>query len=383
MRIVHFGTFSVGEGYPRNAVVAGGLRRAGVSVVECRRELWRGLEDKVRCATALPAGLGLLPRLACAWAGLAWEYLFRCPPHDVVLVGYSGHLDVFLARALAFLKGKPVVLDAFLSLHEAVVEDRGAARPASLRAFALRLLDRASSMAADLVLLDTDEHVRYYREVLGASGARFARVFVGGEETFSPRPKTRETGRTEVLFFGSFLPLHGADVIVDAVRMLAGDKTFHCTLIGDGMEWERCHGLAAGIAEDALTWERRWVGHDELARRIADSDICLGIFGAGGKAARVIPCKAFQALAMGKPLITADTPAAREALVHGQNAYLVAPGDPRALADAVLHVKGSRALSERLSAEGLRTYRERFCMDAIGKGLKGELEGRFGPFADA
>ena len=49
----------------------------------------------------------------------------------------------------------------------------------------------------------------------------------------------------------------------------------------------------------------------------------------------MIPNKAFQALACGTPLVTADTPAARELLVDGESALLVPTGDPEALAAAI------------------------------------------------
>ena len=54
----------------------------------------------------------------------------------------------------------------------------------------------------------------------------------------------------------------------------------------------------------------------------------------------MIPNKAFQALACGAPLITADTAAARELLADGQNALLVPAGDPPALAAAIRRLLG-------------------------------------------
>ena len=70
----------------------------------------------------------------------------------------------------------------------------------------------------------------------------------------------------------------------------------------------------------------------------------------------MIPNKAFQALACGAPLITADTQAARELLTDGTSALLVPPGDPEALAGAVRRLAGDVELARRIAAGGRSTY---------------------------
>ncbi len=73
----------------------------------------------------------------------------------------------------------------------------------------------------------------------------------------------------------------------------------------------------------------------------------------GTKAARVIPNKVFQALACARPVITADTPAARELLTDDVDALLVPPGDPEALGQR--RAAGSPATAElagRLAERG-------------------------------
>ena len=72
----------------------------------------------------------------------------------------------------------------------------------------------------------------------------------------------------------------------------------------------------------------------ELNREIREAHLCLGIFGVTPKALRVIPCKVYDSLAVGRPVVTADTPGARELLEDGRTAVLVPPGDAAALADA-------------------------------------------------
>jgi glycosyltransferase involved in cell wall biosynthesis len=80
----------------------------------------------------------------------------------------------------------------------------------------------------------------------------------------------------------------------------------------------------------------------------------------------VIPNKAFQALACGVPLVTADTPAARE-LIDDQTAVLVPPGDPEALAGALRRLANDRELAARLAAAGHAVYRERASEEALGR----------------
>ena len=84
------------------------------------------------------------------------------------------------------------------------------------------------------------------------------------------------------------------------------------------------------------------------------------------KAARVIPNKAFQALATATPLITADTPAARELLEDGRDALLVPPGDPEALARAIRRVASEPALCSSIGARGRTTYAENASEEVLG-----------------
>ena len=99
-----------------------------------------------------------------------------------------------------------------------------------------------------------------------------------------------------------------------------------------------------------------WVEYEGLPGEIQSAGCALGIFGTTAKAARVIPNKAFQALACGTPLVTADTEAARELLADGRDALLVPPGNAEALAAALRRLARDRALADRLAAGGRATY---------------------------
>jgi len=74
----------------------------------------------------------------------------------------------------------------------------------------------------------------------------------------------------------------------------------------------------------------RTVAPGDLPALVAGHDVCLGIFGSGPKAARVVPNKVFQGAAAGCALVTADTAPQRRLL--GDAAAFVPPGDADALA---------------------------------------------------
>ena len=85
-----------------------------------------------------------------------------------------------------------------------------------------------------------------------------------------------------------------------------------------------------------------------LGVEVGRAAICLGIFGDSAKAARVVPNKVWQAMAAGRPVVTADTPAVREVLEDGRSALLVPAGDPDGLAAALTRLAADAALRERL-----------------------------------
>ena len=347
MRVLYFGTYE--RTYPRNAQVVSALRRAGVEVAERHEQVWEGGEQwRAGARTAL--------RLAVAEARL----LRGRPAADAVVVGYPGHPDLPAARRVA--RGRPVVFNPLVSLYETLVEDRGRFLRGSVAARALRALDRHALRAATLVVADTEANAAHLGELAGRDDV--AVCLVGAEERlFTPGPEQREPGT--VLFVGKLIPLHGLETILAAAH-LAPELRFR--IVGDG----QLRGLLE--ARPANVEHVRWVEYEALPGELRRAGCALGIFGRAAKAQRVIPNKAFQALACATPLVTAGTPAARELLVDGESALLVPPGDPEALAAALRRVASDSEQAARLSAAGYEAYRRHASEDVLGRRWRGLIE---------
>jgi glycosyltransferase involved in cell wall biosynthesis len=352
VRVLYFGTYE--RGYPRNAQVISCLRRAEVEVLERHEPVWEGREQK------WTAGAGAAARLV-----LAEARLLRRPRagFDAVLVGYPGHLDLPAARRAA--RGRPVVFNPLVSLADTFVADRRRFRPGSLPARALGAIDRFALRRADLVVADTDANAAHLAALAGLRNGRVASCFVGAEERlFGPGWAPVEP--FTCLFVGKLIPLHGLETILAAAR-LAPEIQFR--VIGSGQLERLLEGRPANVEWAA------WVEYERLPEEYRRAGCALGVFGESEKAARVIPNKAFQAIASGTPLVTADTRAAHELLTDGESALLVPPGDPAALADGIRRLAGEPALARRLSEGGLTAYRERASEEVLGKRWRSLIEG--------
>lgn len=338
MRVLCWGTYDTGK--PRARLLLEGLRRAGVEVEECRADIWRGVLDKSQ-VRGVGQRLGIGARWLLAYPRLLWQ-LARVARPDVVLIGFPGVLDMLVAAPIARLRGIPLVWDMFMSTYDTVVEDRRLLRQGSLPARLLHALEGVALRRADLVFLDTQAHARRVESLFGLAAGSAGAVWVGVEiEHFDPASaEPTPAGATDVsrplrvLFYGQFIPLHGIETIVQAAR-LTRDEPIEWQLIGKGQEAGRIQALLAEQPLPKLHWDR-WVDYAQLHRRIAAADLCLGIFGQSDKAASVIPNKVFQIVAMGRPLITRDSPAIREMLSDAPPCVrLIPPNDAQALADAV------------------------------------------------
>jgi glycosyltransferase involved in cell wall biosynthesis len=344
MRVLYFGTYE--RDYPRNTQVISCLRRAGVEVEERHVAVWDGRRHKWQ------AGPGAAARLA-----LAQLQLLGRPdtPFDAIIVGYPGHLDLAAARRAA--RGKPVVFNPLVSLSDTFVADRGRFRPESPEARVLLAVDRRALRAADLVVADTRANADQLAALAGLPPSQVEVAFVGAEERlFGPGWSPPE--RFTVLFVGKLIPLHGLETVIAAARAA---PELHFRLVGTG-QLEHLVRERPGNVD----WVP-WVEYEQLPAELHRAGCALGIFGTSAKARRVIPNKAFQALACGAPLVTADTPAARELLVDGESALLTPPGDANALAAALRRLAHDRKLAQNVAAGGRDAYAEQASEEVLGR----------------
>ncbi len=163
------------------------------------------------------------------------------------------------------------------------------------------------------------------------------------------------TNKIVIGFIGTFGPWHGAEVLAEAVGMLRSEKTIdferlHLLLIGDGVKMpEVKENLKKYKIEDSCTLTGI-VPQEEGPKYLAACDILASphVPNPDGTPFFGSPTKLFEYMAMGKGIIASDLDQVGEVLEHDRTAWMVKPGDPKALAEGLTVLIADAARRTRL-----------------------------------
>ncbi len=346
-KILYFGFYK--PDYGKNRVLIKGFKENGIEVVQCRVSGGRFIQ----------------------LTKLFFKYItMRNKNFDVMVVGFPGQEVMPLAR---FLTRKPIIFDILTSHYGGYILDRQYFNKNSWRAKYYRWVDRFSCRLADLVLLDTNAHIDFFVKEFNLFREKFLRVFVGtDDDIMKPFEVKKDTDKFLVHFHGHFIPLQGADQIIEAARILQ-NKPILFQLIGKGQDYAKSRMRAEELGLTNIRWIDQ-VSYEELARRINMADICLGGFGLTEKAKQVSMNKLFEYMACGKPIITGDGLPARELFTEGENGLLSERGNPQDLADKIMILFHDPALREKLGSNIKKEFETRFTPKILVSGLLQYLE---------
>jgi glycosyltransferase involved in cell wall biosynthesis len=365
IRVLYFGTYD--KDYLQNRLKIKGLRAAGVEVVECHVPLWKNTEDKVAAAGGRHGWVSLGWRAFQSYLALLRAYWPLRHSYDVMMLGYVGQFDVFPARVLTWLSRRPLVLDVLMSLYLIASERQLSKKNV------LRWIENIACRLPDLLILDTPEYAEWFEQTYGIARTRFHLVPLGADDDiFKPMPVRAPDGKFRVVYYGTYIPLHGVEYIIRAAHLLRDRRDICFQLIGRGPERARAEELAIELALDNVIFSD-WVSLEDLPAYAARADVLLGVFGTTQQSNCTIQNKIYQGLAMARPVITGDSPTVRAALTHGQQVYLVERGNATALADAIVALQSDANLRTRLAEQGRRLFEERFTVEAIGQRLVAHL----------
>lgn len=355
LQVCFFGTYRAN--YVRNQVIIHGLRAHGAVVHECHATLWHSVEDRVKQASGGWRNPKFWLRVLKAYLKLLHIHS-QMPTYDVMLVGYPGQFDVLLGRLLTWWRRKPMALDILMSLH-LIAEERGLIHKSPITGKLIFFLEKVGLKLPDLLIADTPEYREYYCQKYNLSLDKFKLIPLGVDDRiYYPRPHLQPpTNYFRVLYYGTFIPLHGVETMLKAAALLQDNPTIQFDFYGDGQERPHAEQLAQSLNLKNVHF-RGWIDKENLPDEIAQSHVCLGVFGTSKQSRCTIQNKIWEGMMMQRPVITGDAETIRQELIDKEHIYLVKRANPHALAQGILELQANPALREQMTAQAFKKVQE-------------------------
>ena len=157
----------------------------------------------------------------------------------------------------------------------------------------------------------------------------------------------------------SLLPIKDHATLLRAVAALVPQRpALRLVIVGQGPELDRLRALTdeLGIAHAV-----RFAG---LRPQVPSFHFLFDI-SVLSSVSEGFPNSLVEAMAAGRPIVATDVGGVRDAVHHGENGMLVAPGDPRAFAGALQALLADSGLRRTMGEVGARRAREEFHAAAV------------------
>jgi len=270
------------------------------------RETWRGVKIVRVWSTGFGyktkwgRGLDFLTFLIAA--SLRSLFLHRT---DLVLAQTSPPLISVLGAVLAFFwRARFIYWVMDLNPDEAIAV--GWLRAKGLPARLLEMASRWTLRRADRVVVQ-DRFVQERLKAKGVAGEKIEVVplWIHDEAAFDAekreqfRQKHGLENKYVVMYAGNHTPCHPLDTLVDAARLLRGERRIHFCFIGFGLEWGRLRDQAQAEQLENVTF----LGHQPIASGLLSAADTQVIVMGNPFVGIVHACKIYNILAARRPFI--------------------------------------------------------------------------------
>lgn len=370
MKVCYFGTYRAE--YNRNKIMISALESAGVDVTICHETLWQSIEDREN----VTAGGWRSPKF---WWRVIKTYIkliyksFLIGQFDVMILGYPGQFDVFLAKIICILKKKPLVWDVFMSVYLVAIERK----LQNSRHSAVNMLKRIEKRALDipdLLIQDTRQYVDWFLDTYGIKPNRFRLIPTGADDSIFKPLEHIEVRRNKfrVLYYGTFIANHGLDHILEAIKILMDDNTIEFLFIGEGPEKARIVDLAESKELRNATF-MGWCSQAELVEHIGTADVCLGAFGSTPQSLMTVQNKIYECMACGKAIITGTSPTVLSQFTN-EVELKICERDGKSIAEAILYLKEHPTVINAIGSNARESFIGNYSINALGRTFRSHLD---------
>ncbi len=168
-----------------------------------------------------------------------------------------------------------------------------------------------------------------------------------------PPPPARSSDQPlQVYYVGQLYPWKGVDVLIESMKHIAEAELVVIGGLLPEPDIDRVRRLAERLRLADRIHFRGFLSPPKVAKERLNADLFV-IPMLDSMTARVftLPLKLFEAMASGRAIVASDLPSLREVLKHEENALLVPPGKPEALAAAFERLARDPEEAKRLATQ--------------------------------
>ncbi|MGE9290601.1 MAG: glycosyltransferase family 4 protein [Puniceicoccales bacterium] len=206
-----------------------------------------------------------------------------------------------------------------------------------------------------------DQHLQ-----LGLPAEKLTVVHNGSQELPRPSRSVADDFRSDALFIGRLTPEKGADIAIEAWKLLTqnlpNESTPILRIVGQGPDEQRLRSLAATTPNVHFCGQQP---RERVAELLHQTKVLIfpsrwpEPFGLG----------MVEAFAAGCPVIASDCGAPAEIISNGVHGYLFPPGDAAALRDQIALLLHDPSLRDQMGVAARRHYVDHFTPEAHSRAL--------------
>jgi len=185
-------------------------------------------------------------------------------------------------------------------------------------------------------------------------------------EQFQSESPTSNKKELKILFVGRLIDLKGICHLITAMKtVISMIDNVHLKIIGNGPERVKLEQLTNVLGISSRVQFIDNTGREKLLLHYNDANLfVLPSITINGQT-EGLGVVLLEAMASGVPVIGSNTGGIPDIITDGVNGLLVPPGDPDALAAAIITILENPEMADKFTTEGLKTVKERFSWDKI------------------
>lgn len=188
-------------------------------------------------------------------------------------------------------------------------------------------------------------------------------VVYNPSSTYNGWYKEKANIRPVLLFMGRYGQRKGVYDLLKAALPLEPDS-FLLKMYGDG-EVEEVRRFVEANGMQGSVEVNGWVNHDEVNKLYENADALVLPSHAEG-----LPMSVLEAIGKGMPVVSTNVGGIPEAVIDGDNGYIISPGDVKQLSLRLSMLIKDRDLRVKMGKRSLQLAGEKFSVESIGNKLE-------------